>query len=68
MLRPCANIFGSEVQISAMQCDAVRSLSEFFEDEKRYYLVTEICKGGELFDEILARGKFTERDGAVLMK
>jgi len=26
---------------------------EFFEDEKRYYLVTEICKGGELFDEVL---------------
>jgi len=41
---------------------------EFFEDEKRYYLVTEICKGGELFDEILQRGKFTERDGAILMK
>ena len=52
---------------------------EFFEDEKRYYLVTEyfknkdinyyrICKGGELFDEIIARGKFTEKDAAVLMK
>jgi len=41
---------------------------EFFEDEKRYYLVTEICKGGELFDEILQRGKFGERDAAVLMK
>lgn len=26
---------------------------EFFEDDKRYYLVTEICKGGELFDEVL---------------
>jgi calcium-dependent protein kinase len=41
---------------------------EFFEDDKRYYLVTEICKGGELFDEILQRGKFSERDGSVLMK
>ena len=44
------------------------TMYEFFEDEKRYYLVTEICKGGELFDEILNRGKFSERDGAVLMK
>ena len=41
---------------------------EFFEDEKRYYIVTDICKGGELFDEIVARGKFTERDTAMLMK
>eukprot|EP00352_Strombidinopsis_acuminata_P004002 CAMPEP_0176397868 /NCGR_PEP_ID=MMETSP0126-20121128/45466_1 /TAXON_ID=141414 ORGANISM="Strombidinopsis acuminatum, Strain SPMC142" /NCGR_SAMPLE_ID=MMETSP0126 /ASSEMBLY_ACC=CAM_ASM_000229 /LENGTH=408 /DNA_ID=CAMNT_0017772431 /DNA_START=230 /DNA_END=1456 /DNA_ORIENTATION=- len=41
---------------------------EFFEDEKRYYIVTEICKGGELFDEILARGKFNEKDAAVLIK
>ena len=41
---------------------------EFFEDDKRYYIVQEICKGGELFDEILARGKFTERDAALLIK
>lgn len=41
---------------------------EFFEDAKRYYLVTEICKGGELFDEIIARGKFSEKDAAVLIK
>lgn len=41
---------------------------EFFEDEKRYYLVTEICKGGELFDEVCKRGKFSESDAAVLIK
>jgi calcium-dependent protein kinase len=41
---------------------------EFFEDEKRFYIVQEICKGGELFDEILHRGKFTERDAALLTK
>ena len=41
---------------------------EYFEDDKRYYLVTEICKGGELFEEISNRKKFTERDASLLMK
>lgn len=27
-------------------------LYEFYKDDKRYYLVTEICTGGELFDEL----------------
>jgi len=41
---------------------------EFLEDEKRIYIVTEICKGGELFDEILNRSKFDENDAAIVMK
>ncbi len=41
---------------------------EFLEDEKRIYIVTEICKGGELFDEILTRSKFDEADAAIVMK
>lgn len=41
---------------------------EFLEDEKRIYIVTEICKGGELFDEILSRSKFDEKDAAIVMR
>ena len=41
---------------------------EFLEDEKRIYIVTEICKGGELFDEILSRSKFDERDASIVMR
>lgn len=41
---------------------------EFLEDEKRIYIVTEICKGGELFDEILNRSKFDEKDAGVVMR
>lgn len=41
---------------------------EYFEDEKRFYIVTEHIQGGELFDEIIAKGKFNERDAATLMK
>ena len=46
----------------------ILKMYEFFEDEKRYYIVTELCKGGELFDEIVDRGKFTEGDACILVR
>ena len=39
-------------------------LYEVFEDRKNIYLVTEYCEGGELFDEIIARGRFDEKEAA----
>lgn len=39
-------------------------LFAFFDDNDNYYLVTEACKGGELFDEIVHRQRFTEADAA----
>lgn len=44
------------------------TMYEFLEDEKRIYIVTEICKGGELFDEILNKSKFDEKDAAIVMR
>lgn len=41
---------------------------EFFEDRKRFYIVTDICKGGELFEIIEEHGKFNEKDTCILMK
>ena len=35
-------------------------LYEYFEDEKNVYLVTEICRGGELFDKIIEEEFFSE--------
>jgi serine/threonine protein kinase len=32
-----------------------------------YYVVMEFVDGGELFDEILARERFSERDAAPLI-
>lgn len=43
-------------------------LFEVFEDKKYIYLVTEYCEGGELFDEIVSRGKFEEKDAANVIK
>ena len=45
----------------------ILKMIELFTDDNYYYIVTEICTGGELFDELILRGEFNERDAAVLM-
>jgi calcium-dependent protein kinase len=53
--------FFTEIEIMRMldHPNIVR-LYEVFQDEKRFYLVTELCSGGELFDEITKRNSFSE--------
>lgn len=41
---------------------------EMLYDDDYYYIVTEVCKGGELLDEIMEWGNFTEEDSAALMR
>ena len=41
---------------------------ESYEDEKFYYLVTEFCTGGELFDRIIDEGNLSESLAANYME
>ncbi|GMI90090.1 calcium-dependent protein kinase 24 [Hibiscus trionum] len=41
---------------------------EAFEDKEAVYLVMELCHGGELFDRIVAKGHYTERAAARVLK
>lgn len=43
-------------------------LYELYQDQKCYYLITEYCSGGELFDKIKSLTHFTERMAAEYMK
>ncbi|GAB2294160.1 Calcium-dependent protein kinase 24 [Dionaea muscipula] len=44
------------------------SFKEAYEDSEAVHLVMELCEGGELFDRIVARGHYTERAAAEIVK
>jgi serine/threonine protein kinase len=39
-----------------------------YQDDKNFYLIMEYCKGGELFDYLVDRDKFSEDEAAIIMK
>ncbi|KAF9332509.1 hypothetical protein BG006_004621 [Podila minutissima] len=43
------------------------SLLELFETEDAVYLITDLAAGGELFDQLLQKGSYTEGDAARLV-
>lgn len=60
---------GIKTEIAIMQAikhPNVLELFDLFEDKDKTILVLDLCRGGELFDRILEKEKYTERDAAVL--
>lgn len=46
----------------------ILKIYEFYFDSKNYYIITEYCKGGELFDKINELGTFSEKLAASILK
>ncbi|KAJ8751125.1 hypothetical protein K2173_016306 [Erythroxylum novogranatense] len=44
------------------------TLKSTYEDDSAVHIVMELCEGGELFDRIVARGHYTERAAAAVMR
>ena len=54
---------------SSLSCHPnVVSLTDFFEESDNYYLVMELMRGGDLFDRIAQREKYTELEARRLCR
>lgn len=61
--------FRTEVKIlQTLDHPNIIKMFEFFEDEINIYLVLEKCEGGELFDRVIEKEFFSEKEAAVVMK
>jgi len=61
--------FFLEVDIlSKLSHPNIMQIYEFYDDAKNFYIISEVCPGGELFEMISERGTFTEKQAATLIK
>ena len=63
------SVLMNEVNIlSKLSHPNIMQIFEVFDDNTNIYIVSEYCKGGELFDIISTKGNFSEKDACVIMK
>ncbi|XP_064156095.1 calcium/calmodulin-dependent protein kinase IGb isoform X1 [Anguilla rostrata] len=63
------NILENEIAVlRRIQHENVVRLEQFYESRTHYYLVMELVSGGELFDRILDRGVYTEKDASLVIR
>jgi calcium-dependent protein kinase len=61
--------FLTEIQIlKSLDHPNILKIFEFYQDKKNYYIIIELCSGGELFDKIIEQGNFTEKEASYIMK
>ena len=55
-------------QLAELQHPNIVFLKEVCQSEGTFYIVQELCAGGELFDRIVEKEKYNEKDARVAMK
>ena len=54
--------------LSKLSHPNIMTIYEFYDDAINFYIVSELCVGGELFDKISEKGIFTEAEAAKLIR
>lgn len=63
------NLLLREVEIlSKLSHPNIMQIYEVFQDKSSFYIVSEYCKGGELFDILSNKGSLSEKETAYIMK
>lgn len=58
-----------EINIMRMlEHPSILSVYEVYETDNHINLILQILKGGELFDRLVSKGRYNERDGSLLIK
>ncbi|KAL2041333.1 hypothetical protein N7G274_005715 [Stereocaulon virgatum] len=61
-------VYDEMVLLQRMKHPNIVRFHDWFESKDKYYIVTQLATGGELFDRICEYGKFTEKDASQTIK
>merc|ERR1719247_174197 len=64
-----SSLIKSEIDIhSTAEHPNIAKLYEIFEDDEHFYLILELCAGGEIFYRVVEEGSFNEKVCAIVLQ